>query len=206
MDGLRTLSPLELDALREVANIGAGHAATALSQMTGRTVMIDVPAVKFRGADQLGDVVGDAGQVVAGVVMHVMGDLTGRALVLFPEAAVPPLGLQLLGRPIPDLRVLGAMEQSALKEVGNILVSAYLTALSEFLHLMLAPSVPGLVVDAAGSVLAQLPAAGGAPQAALCVETTFRVPGEPDGVHGHFVLLPDLASLQVLLETIRPAR
>ena len=75
-----TLSNLERDALREVANIGAGHAATALSQMTGRRIMISVPEVSVRRLEEVALLVGPPDTVIAGVLMHVMGDLTGRTV------------------------------------------------------------------------------------------------------------------------------
>ncbi len=85
MEDVRALKELQLDALREVANIGAGHAATALSQMTNHTIMIAVPEVNIRPLEEVTDMVGRPDEVVAAVLMHMMGDLTGRTLVLFPE-------------------------------------------------------------------------------------------------------------------------
>ena len=86
MEDVRELKELQLDALREVANIGAGHAATALSQMTNRTIMIAVPEVNVRPLEEVTDLVGRPDEVVAAVLMHMMGDLTGRTLVMFDEA------------------------------------------------------------------------------------------------------------------------
>src|SRR5215210_970512 len=87
MEDVRDLKESQLDAIREVANIGAGHAATALSEMTNRKIMITVPRVKIRPVEDACDMVGPPDQVVASVLMHVMGDLTGRAMLLFPERA-----------------------------------------------------------------------------------------------------------------------
>src|SRR6476469_7516481 len=87
MEDVRDLKESQLDAIREVANIGAGHAATALSQMTNRKIMITVPRVKIRPLEDARDMMGPPDEVMASILMHMMGDLTGRAMVLFPEKA-----------------------------------------------------------------------------------------------------------------------
>jgi chemotaxis protein CheC len=99
---------------------------------------------------------------------------------------------------------LGEMEQSGLKEAGNILASAYLNALSDFMGMMLVPSVPSLVIDLSGAVLttAQLNF-GHDRDYAFCVETSFRIEGANEPLGGHFLLLPDLASLRSIFDAIR---
>jgi len=146
MEDVRGLKELQLDALREVANIGAGHAATALSQMTNRTIMIAVPEVNVRPLEEVTDLVGRPDEVVAAVLMHMMGDLTGRTLVMFDETSARALCDILFRRSAGTTGEFGAMEQSGLKEAGNILASAYMNALSDFMGMMLVPSVPSLVV------------------------------------------------------------
>src|SRR5690242_20117866 len=153
MEDVRGLKELQLDALREVANIGAGHAATALSQMTNRTIMITVPEVNVRRLEDVGDLFGAPDEVVAAVLMQVMGDITGRTLVLIPKGSALVLCDILFRRPSGTTQQFGPMEESGLKEAGNILASAYLNALSDFLGMMLIPSVPSLVVDLLGAVL-----------------------------------------------------
>src|SRR3989449_11106273 len=86
MQDVRDLKALQIDALREVANIGAGHAATALSQMTNRRIMISVPQINVARLEEVPDLLGSPQDVVAAVLMHMLGDLTGRTLLLFPEA------------------------------------------------------------------------------------------------------------------------
>ena len=85
MEDVRDLKELQFDALKEVANIGAGHAATALSQMTNKKIMISVPEVTVTPLEEVPEVLGHPEEVVAAVLMHMMGDLTGRTLLLFPE-------------------------------------------------------------------------------------------------------------------------
>jgi chemotaxis protein CheC len=204
MEDVRDLKESQLDAMREVANIGAGHAATALSQMTNRTIMINVPRVKIKPLEDAGDMLGPPDQVVASVLMHMMGDLTGRAMLLFPEPAALVLCDYLFRRERGTTTAFGEMEQSSLKEAGNILASAYLNALSDFMGMMLVPSVPSLVIDLSGAILTSAHLNFGHDREyALCVETTFRSEGSTESMAGHFLLLPDLASLQSIFDAIR---
>jgi chemotaxis protein CheC len=204
MEDVRDLKESQLDAIREVANIGAGHAATALSGMTNKTIMITVPRVYVRPLEESCDLVGPPDTVVAAVLMHMMGDLTGRALVLFPQRAAHNLCDFLFRRPAGSTVELGAMEQSGLKEAGNILASAYLNALSDFMGMMLVPSVPSLVIDLSGAVLTTAQVNFGHDRDyAFCVETAFRIEGSADPLGGHFLLLPDLSSLRAIFDAIR---
>lgn len=204
MEDVRDLKASQLDAMREVANIGAGHAATALSQMTNRKIMITVPRVNVRPLEEACDIVGTPDEVIAAVLMHMMGDLTGRALLLFPQGAARTLCDFLLRREMGTTQAFGEMEQSALKEAGNILGSAYLNALSDFMGMMLVPSVPSLVIDFSGAILTTAQVNFGHDRDyAFCVETSFRVDGTSEPLGGHFLLLPDLASLRSIFDAIR---
>ena len=206
MVDLGTLSNLERDALREVANIGAGHAATALSQMTGRRIMISVPEVSVRRLEEVALLVGPPDTVIAGVLMHVMGDLTGRTLVVLGQDSAHALCELLLRKPSQG-PTFDAMQQSTIKETGNILCSAYMNALSDFLGMMLVPSVPALVVDLAGAVLTTAYLNFGHDRdAVFCVETTFRIEGSEQALTGQFLLMPDPPSLKVIFDSIRVAR
>lgn len=204
MTDLRTLSDLERDALREVANIGAGHAATALSQMTSRKIMISVPEVSVRRLEEVAELVGPPDSVIAGVLMHVMGDLTGRTLVVLGQESAYALCELLLRRKRTGAPGFDAMEQSTIKETGNILCSAYMNALSDFLGMMLVPSVPALVVDLAGAVLTTAYLNFGHDRdAVFCVETTFRIEGSERALTGQFLLMPDPPALQAIFDAIR---
>jgi chemotaxis protein CheC len=204
MEDVRDLKASQLDAMREVANIGAGHAATALSQMTNRKIMITVPRVNVRPLEEASDIVGTPDQVTAAVLMHMMGDLTGRALLMFPEGAAKTLCDFLLRRELGTTQTFGEMERSGIKEAGNILASAYLNALSDFMGMMLVPSVPSLVIDLYGAVLTSAHLNFGHDRDyAFCVETSFQIDGTKDSMGGHFLLLPDVASLRSIFDAIR---
>jgi chemotaxis protein CheC len=201
------LTEVERDALREVANIGAGHAATALSQMTDRVIMISVPQVMVRRLEDVAELMGPPDAVVAAVAMRMMGDLTGQTMVMLPLPAARTLCDLLLRRsPSATAEEFGPMEESSLKETGNILTSAFLTALSDFLGMMLVPSVPVLATDYAGAVLISAQVnAGTSPDVVFCVDTAFRVEGTAEVMQGEFLLLPDAASLSAIFDAIRLA-
>src|SRR5215475_15270290 len=99
MDDIRSLKALQLDALREVANIGAGHAATALSQMIGGTIMISVPTINVSRLEEIPPQVAEPDEPVAAVLMHMLGDLTGRTMLVFPKRTAHRLASLLLRRP-----------------------------------------------------------------------------------------------------------
>ncbi|MFI5245763.1 MAG: chemotaxis protein CheC [Gemmatimonadales bacterium] len=201
MDDIRGLKALQLDALREVANIGAGHAATALSQLTARTIMISVPRVNIALLEEIPNQVGSDEEPVAAVLMKIVGDLTGLALLVFPNATSLRVAGLMMQREVTTLDAFG---QSALREAGNILSAAYLNALSEFMGMILMPSPPTLAIDMSDAVLSSsfLEAAQGSDYV-FCVDTEFRLTDLDETLRGFFLLLPDSDSLTAILRAIR---
>ena len=205
MEELQSLKALQLDALREVANIGAGHAATALSQMIGGTIMISVPRINIQRLEDVAPLVADPDEPVAAVLLHILGDLSGRTLLVFPKSAAVELAAMMLRRP-NTTGELGELEQSAIKEAGNILSSAYMNALSEFMGMLLLPSPPALAIDMSAAVLTTAYLQFGTNKDyVFCVESDFMLKDESRKLSGFFLLLPDPASLQAILKAIRVA-
>lgn len=208
MIDVRELGELQLDGLREVANIGSGHAATALSQLTGNRILVDVPQIQVVRIEDVARLTGREDEVVAAVLMLVLGDITGRTIHVFPSATASRLAGSLLrrgGLRFPD--DFGELEQSALKEAGNILAGAYLNALADFLGMLLLTSVPGLAVDMAGAVLTSGYIAGDVdqPDYVFSIDTVFRMEENDEVLRGHLFLLPDAASLRAILRALRLA-
>ena len=206
MEDIRNLKPNQLDALREVANIGAGHAATALSQMTGGTIMISVPTINIARLEEVPPQVSGPEEPVAAVLMHMLGDLTGRTLLVFPKPTAIRLSEMMLRRPQGSSVDLGELEQSAIKEAGNILSGAYMNALSDFMGLMLLPSPPSLAIDMSDAVLTTAYLQFGSDRDyVFCVESEFYLQDIGERLRGFFLLLPDYASLQAILKAVRVA-
>ncbi len=206
MQELLSLKPVQIDALREVANIGAGHAATALSQMTSQRIMISVPRISVTPLEEVPPHLGPPEEPVAAVLMNMLGDLTGRTLLVFPKSTALRLAEILLHKPAGTFSELGELEQSALQEAGNILSGAYMNALSDFMGLLLLPSPPSLAIDMSRAVLTTAYLQFGAdPNYVFCVETEFLMRDANERLRGFFLLLPDLASLQKILRAVRLA-
>jgi chemotaxis protein CheC len=199
----RQLTAEHLDALREISNVGMGHAATALSQMVDDTIYLHVPKVSLADIAEVPDLMGGADKVVVGVTLQIRGEATGTVLLVFPEESALRLARRLLGRD-ENAPALDEMGISTLKEVGNILASSYLGAMGSLLHLSLLPSIPLLAHDMAGAVidylLIELSETG---NQALVIETEFHGKNPQESViAGHFFLMPDPSSLEVLTGAI----
>lgn len=204
MDAMRSLTPRQLDALREVANIGAGHAATALSEMTGRTIMISVPSLAVSAVGDVPHRIVAGEEPVAAVRMGVAGDLTGVTALLFPHDSALRVAELMARREVGSFTAIGAFEQSAIQEAGNILGSAFLNALSEFMGMTLLPTPPSFSVDTARAALAETARASRASGAQVFViETEFFLWERQEPLHGFFFLLPDVASLDHILRAVR---
>jgi chemotaxis protein CheC len=206
MNEIKALKDVQLDALREVANIGAGHAATALSQMTGSTIMISVPTINIASLEDVPTQISEPEEPIAAVLMHMLGDLTGRTLLVFPRPTAMRLAELMLRRPAGTSQEMGPLEQSAITEAGNILSGAYMNALSDFMGLMLLPSPPSLAVDMSSAILTTAYLQFGTDRDhVFYVESQFFLQEQNEHLRGFFLLLPDLASLHAILRAVRLA-
>ena len=198
----QVLSPERMDALKEVANIGAGHAATALSMMTGARIMIDVPTVNVAPLEELIPGIADENSQIVSVLMDMYGSLKGHTLLCLPLITARRLADLMLRRERRPGGTLDALEQSALKEAGNILGGAYMTALSEFLGMTLMPSPPTLTVGTTTEVMAEHRRQAANAAAACCVETEFSFEEVGEQFRGFFLLLPDAESFDAIFRAV----
>lgn len=190
MGGEWQFGEFQLDVLREVGNIGSGHAATALSQLLGKPINMLVPNVSVLPFEQVADFVGGAETVVVAVFLRVEGDVSGNLFFILDDKSARRMLGQLAGlSPSPE-RELSELEQSALMEIGNILAGSYLSSLADLTRLNMHPSVPGLAVDMAGAVLSYgLLQFGVMGDKALMIETQFLEDRVDLG--GFCVFIPD---------------
>lgn len=200
-NNMLNLSPIQLDAIREIGNIGAGNSATALSQLINKKIDMDVPNVSVVPLTDLPEMVGGSDTMIAGIFLRVYGKAPGSVLFLMPKESAYYLVEHLLGESKNDSGELTEMDKSALMEIGNILAGAYLNALSYYTKLTLLPSIPAMAIDMAGAILnAVMVQLGQMGDQALVIETQFL--SEDDGINGHFFLVPDPGSLQAILNAV----
>ena len=193
---LESMSTQYYDVLKEIGNIGAGNATTALAQMLQCKVDMKVPQVKLLDFNEVGMLMGGEEQIMAGIYLCVEGDITGSIMFLLKKDAAKHLVSKLMGMDLPgeDLDEIGT---SALKEIGNIITGAYLNSLSTLTNLKIYPSVPDLTIDMAGAILS-VPAIefGTLGDKILLIQTQFTDDCELDGF---FILVPDLESYGKIL-------
>lgn len=186
---------LQLDALRELANIGSGNASTSLAAMIGRPIDVSVPKALALPIPDAVDAVGDPEDTVTGVALGLLGDLDGLALLLFsPADEAVVCGL---------LGVEAATEigRSALCEIGNILVASYMGALGALTGMHLEPDTPQVIEDMQGAIVASalLPTAEES-DTALLLDSDLLVEGESCSFT--FLLLPAAGGVEELLERL----
>ena len=190
------LNELQRDALKEVGNIGAGHAATALSQLlntTGKLAEPTIDVLKFR---DLSNRIGGAERSVAALHMYIRGEAPGQMVVLFDRDQAAEFVNVFIKRIIGDIQIFDSIVASTLKELGNIIAGSYLTALISLTGINLLPSVPtlsyGSVQAAFRTLMSILP-----DQDVFLIESQFL--DKDRAVSGQFILIPETGSLQPLL-------
>ena len=189
------------DVLKEIGNIGAGNATTALAQMIGTKVDMSVPQVKLLEFKELGDMMGGAVQIMAGIYLGVEGDVEGSIMFLLKKGGAKHLVNKLMmGMGDENAPDFNEMELSALKEVGNIITGAYLNSLSTLTNLKIYPTPPDLAIDMAGALLS-VPAIefGTIGDKILLIQTQFF---DETLIDGFFILIPDVESYTKILKAL----
>ena len=195
------LTSMEIDTLREIGSIGTGNAATALSQMLGKEVRITMPEVRIMGYNEAIEWIGGPEAVTAGVLVKMSGDVGGIMLSVQKLELVNFILETMLGQGIGSYEELAGLEQSALIEIGNIMISAFVTALSGLAGININLTVPAFAVDMQGAMLA-VPMAeyGGMSDYLMTIGGNFVCNGQE--IPSHLLLSPDLRSLEFLLRKL----
>ena len=186
------------DVLKELGNIGAGNAITALATMLQCKVDMGVPQVKLLRFSEIGKILGGEEQIMAGVYLAMEGDITGSIMFLVKEDVAIHLVRKLMGDMASD--VMGEMEKSALKEISNIITGSYLNALSTMTNLKIYPSVPDLTIDMAGAILS-VPAIefGELGDEILLIQSEIY---DEMAIDGFFIMVPDVESYKKILSSL----
>jgi chemotaxis protein CheC len=186
---------LQLDALRELANIGSGTASTALSSMLGRSVDISVPNAQALPFAEAVEAAGPAEQAITGIVLGIVGEMNGTVLLLVPPSDADAM-CRMLGVEPDDEFAL-----SALGEIGNIVGTSYINALADMTGMDIEPTPPGTATDMLGALVASVLAGQAhAGDIALMLDSNLVVEGEDCSIS--FFLVPDQGGVEVLLSRL----
>ncbi len=199
--GFSQMSAQQMEVLQEVSLSGIDHAVCALSKLVKMSISPREHRILGLDDAEVRAFLKEARLAAIGINLRIMGDVEGDILIVFTRENAAQLVDSLLSQDRSAGAVFSEMEISALKEVGNILASAYLNALGERLKMTLIPSVPELALDTGGGAADLFPAEPGKPgDPALMIETEFSEDG--DSFKGHFLLLPDRGTLDAMLRNI----
>jgi chemotaxis protein CheC len=197
------LTAEQLRSLKEIGYLGMGKATSALSQLLGYPLTLTMSRVSILPLEQIPAHIGGKERVVVGLFLKVRGDVTGHMLILLSRKSVASILRLLTGKKGEVGPILSEEEMSVLKEMANILASAYLSALGNHLKIPLIPSIPGLAFDMAGAVVDHLLIElGKKEREAMIVETHFEAPGED--ISGRLLLFVDHSSMSLLLSSPPP--
>lgn len=197
---LEEVNDMYVDVLKEIGNIGAGNATTAIASMLGIRIDMNVPKVVLLEASKLGAAICPEDEIIVGIFLEVQTDIDGSMMFLLKMDSAQYLVNKLMMRDVDYQHEFDEMDLSALKEVGNIIAASYLSALSTMTNLVITPSVPYIAVDMAASILS-VPAIqfGQFGDNALLIETEF---GDDVKINGYFILMPEQDSYDKILTAL----
>lgn len=188
------------DVLKELGNIGAGNAVSAIANMLGMMIDMKVPNIRMMEVAKLGTAVGAEDDTIVGIFLEVCDDIEGSMMFLLDIPSARYLVNKLMMTDAPADKPFDEMELSALKEIGNIIAGSYLSALSSLTNLVIAPSVPYIAVDMAGAILS-VPAIqfGQFGDNALLIQTEICA---DISINGYFILMPEQDSYEKILKSL----
>lgn len=198
---LEQLNEMHLDVLKEIGNIGAGNAATSLSQMLNTVVDMTVPSVRILNIDDAASALGGPENVVIGILSKLYGDIEGIMMFIIEQDFAKTALTSLLGAKEVSCDKLTEMELSAISEIGNIMISAYSGSISTLSQLVMKTSVPAITVDMVGAILS-VPAIemSSVSDHIIFIEDDF-LSGDKD-VSANMMLVPTMESLNRLMQKL----
>lgn len=200
MINLDEINTVYFDVLKEIGNIGAGNATTALARMLDMKINMMVPKVELLEFSALASVISREDEPVMGILLEVQSDIAGSMMFFLQLDSAHYLVNKLMFKDLDNRDDFTEMELSALKEIGNIISGSYLSALSSLTNMTITSSIPYLCIDMAGAILS-VPAIefGKYGDKALLIQTEF---GDEVMIEGYFILLPELDSYEKMLGSL----
>lgn len=203
LNNIDELNAMHVDVLRELGNIGSGNAATSLASFMGKEININVPNVRILGFNEVAEYVGGPENVVMGILFKIDGDINAMILYVFDEELVENVMEVFFSKQFTSFNDLTEMEQSAFCEIGNIMASAYVNALSSMTGMFINISTPSICIDMAGAILSvpsiQFAMVG---DKVMFIDDSFGIGSDIKHVKSNMILVPEMDSLNKLFEML----
>lgn len=199
---LDDLNPIHIDVLREIGNIGSGNAATSLSGLMGDTIDIGVPTVKTLDYNAVVDLLGGPENIVVGLLIRLHGDINGMMMFILQSSFANQITKTFYGKENADIIDVDEMDQSAIKEIGNIMAASYVNAISNLTSLVIDISVPLFCVDMVGAIMS-VPAIEFASvgDKVIFIDDNFVI-GSGGTMQSNIILIPEMDSLSLLFSRL----
>ncbi|MGO5053725.1 chemotaxis protein CheC [Lachnospiraceae bacterium LCP25S3_G4] len=195
------MNPMALDLMKEVGSIGTGNAATALSQVLSKEVHMSIPEISILGYNETIKKLGNPEEIVAAVLVRMSGEMEGMMLFILKLDFINTVLEHLLDRKVESYDKLSVMEISALEEIGNIIISSYMNALSSLTNREINLSVPDTAVNMLGGILSvPMVEFGYSSDKLMMTEGKFYVDGKE--LQSHLLMMPSIDSLNYLMELL----
>lgn len=195
------MNEMEIDILKEIGSIGGGNAATALSSMLNTKVNMEIPKVEILEFNEALDSVGDPEDLVAAILVEMSGEIEGIMLFISKKEFADEILHRMVNKKDADFLELDEIDSSVLTEIGNIVISSYVTALSSLTNVDVDLSVPQLGVNMLGGIMS-MPIAmmGQHSDKIMMITGKFKIDGK--ALDSRMLLLPDVQSLNVLMKKL----
>ncbi|HBC98746.1 MAG TPA: chemotaxis protein CheC [Lachnoclostridium sp.] len=195
------MSGLGLDLIREIGSIGTGNSATALSSMLGKTVRMTLPDVQILGYNEAIKFLGDPEEIVAAILVKMSGEINGLMLFVLKLDFINQVLSILMKEEIEDYYQLNVLETSALEEVGNIIISSYVNAISSLSEVSINLSVPDIAINMLGGILSvPMVEFGYQTDKMMMISGQFIIGGKV--LHSDLLMMPEIQSLNFLMEKL----
>ncbi len=201
MKNYEDMGSMEMDVMREIGSIGTGNAATALAEVISSKIQMTIPEVEILGYNEAIKKMGGPESIVAGVLVQMSGEIEGIMLYIQRLDFINLVLEKLLSERITGYEQLGEMEMSALVEIGNIMISSYINAVSKLTGISINLSVPGISVNMLGGILT-VPMIEFGHQTDKIMSINGKFICDDKEVYSNLLMMPDVSSLNYLLKKL----
>ncbi|MDR1472274.1 MAG: chemotaxis protein CheC [Synergistaceae bacterium] len=205
MDHTSDYTNFHMDAIREVGNIGTGNAATALSRLLGRTVDMDVPVAELVPIYEVAAHYGAPEMPVCAVLVRTEEEFSCSLIFMIEEEKANLLADLIIPMDISGMDEESQLQirDSALSEQGNIILGAFLNALSQITGWVLPTTTPAVARDMLGSIMDLVASMFGViGDSAMLVKTSLHVKDLDSELGGTVIMIPDPGALEALLSKL----